>query len=88
MKVKTLKAHMNGYGDKFEKAKGDEYEVPDVHAEPLIAAGLVEDPNAPAPRPARRRAKKPAAARAAVPAPSDQPEMVAADKSGDNGAVG
>lgn len=88
MKVKTRVEHGNGYGDKYLKAKGDEYEVPDVHAKPLIAAGLVEDPNAPAPRPARRRAKKPAAARAAVPAPSDRPEMVAADKSGDNGADG
>lgn len=43
MKVKTLKAHMNGYGDKFEKAKGDEYEIPDVHAGPLIAAKLAAE---------------------------------------------
>lgn len=43
MKVKTLKPHMNGYGDKFEKAKGDEYEIPDVHAGPLIAAKLAAE---------------------------------------------
>lgn len=43
MKVKTLKPHMNGYGDKFEKAKGDEYEIPDVHARPLIAAKLAAE---------------------------------------------
>ncbi|MFA5989686.1 MAG: hypothetical protein WC803_08785 [Sphingomonas sp.] len=46
MKVKALKPHMNGYGDKFEKAKGDEYEIPDVHAAPLIAAKLAADVNA------------------------------------------
>ena len=65
MKVKTLIPHMNGYGDKFEKAKGDEYEVPDVHAGPLIAAGLVEDPAARPPRPARSPKAKPAARPAA-----------------------
>jgi len=43
MKVKALKPHNNGYGDKFEKAKGDEYEMPDDHAKPLIAAKLVAE---------------------------------------------
>lgn len=76
MKVKALKPHNNGYGDKFEKAKGDEYEIPDDHAGPLIAAGLVEDVNARPPRPARRRAAKPAAARPA------------AEVAGENGAKG
>lgn len=66
MKVKALKPHNNGYGAKFEKAKGDEYEMPDDHAAPLIAAGLVEDVNARPPRPPRRRATKPAAARPAA----------------------
>lgn len=42
MKVKTLVAHMNGYGDKFEKAVGDEYDMPAEHAGPLIEAGLAE----------------------------------------------
>lgn len=43
MKVKTRVEHGNGYGDKYLKAKGDEYEVPDVHAGPLIAAKLVAE---------------------------------------------
>lgn len=45
MKVKTLIPHNNGYGDKFEKAKGDEYEIPSEDAAPLIDAGLVADVN-------------------------------------------
>lgn len=40
MKVETLIAHMNGYGPAFEKAVGDQYEIPDEHAGPLIDAGL------------------------------------------------
>ena len=43
MKVKTLKPHANGYGGRFEKAKGAEYEIPDAHAAPLIFAGLVAE---------------------------------------------
>lgn len=43
MKVKTLIAHMNGYGDAFEKNVGDEYDMPDAHAAPLIEAGLAEE---------------------------------------------
>lgn len=43
MKVKTLKPHTNGYGDKFEKAKGDEYEIPAADAKPLIAGKLVAE---------------------------------------------
>lgn len=43
MKVKTLKPHMNGYGDTFEKKKGTEYDVPDEHAGPLIDAELVAE---------------------------------------------
>lgn len=44
-KVKTLKAHNNGYGKKFIKAKGDEYEHPDPDA--LIDAKLIELVDAP-----------------------------------------
>lgn len=43
MKVKTLSDHRNGYGDKYLKAKGDVYEIPDQHATPLIAAKLVAE---------------------------------------------
>ncbi|WP_066526699.1 hypothetical protein [Erythrobacter sp. CCH5-A1] len=82
MKVKTLIPHMNGYGDKFEKAKGDEYDVPDVHAGPLIAAGLVEDPEARPPRPARRRSKKPASPPPVDPPSSDQAEAPAGGNDG------
>lgn len=42
MKVKALLAHMNGWGDKFEKQPGDCYDLPDEHAGPLIDAGLAE----------------------------------------------
>lgn len=43
MKVKALKSHSNGYGAKFEKAKGDEYEIPATDAAPLITAKLVAE---------------------------------------------
>lgn len=43
MKVKTIKAHANGYGAKFEKATGDEYEIPDASAKTLIDEGLIEE---------------------------------------------
>lgn len=40
VKVKALRAHSNGFGDKYEKAKGDEYDVADPTA--LVDAKLVE----------------------------------------------
>lgn len=40
VKVKALRAHSNGFGDKYEKAKGDEYDVVDPTA--LVDAKLVE----------------------------------------------
>ncbi|NJM51081.1 MAG: hypothetical protein HC843_09565 [Sphingomonadales bacterium] len=43
MKVKTLKAHSNGYGDKFEKAAGDVYEVSAEMATTLAGHGFVEE---------------------------------------------
>jgi len=43
MKVKTLKPHNNGYGDKFEKTKGYEYSLPDAAAKTLIAANKVSE---------------------------------------------
>ena len=43
MKVKALKPHMNGYGDKYVKAKDDTYDVPDHAAGPLINKGMVEE---------------------------------------------
>lgn len=43
MKVKALKPHNNGYGEKFTKAKGDTYEVPDGSAKMLIDKGFVEE---------------------------------------------
>lgn len=62
MKVKTLIPHANGYGATFSKAVGDAYEIPDLNAGPLIAAGLVAEVNARPRRPAPRRSKMPAAA--------------------------
>lgn len=41
MKVKTVNPHNNGYGEKFEKAKGDVYSLPDKAAQTLIKARLV-----------------------------------------------
>jgi hypothetical protein len=41
MKVRTLRAHRNGFGEKFLKADGDEYEHP--HPEGDIVAGLIEN---------------------------------------------
>lgn len=43
MKVKTLKAHSNGYGDKFEKAVGDVYDVSAEMAKTLAGHGFVEE---------------------------------------------
>lgn len=43
MKVKALKAHNNGYGDKFEKAVGDVYDVTDEMATTLAGHGFVEE---------------------------------------------
>lgn len=42
MKVKTLIPHQNGWGDKFDKAKGDEYDLPEADAAGLIEEGLIE----------------------------------------------
>lgn len=41
MKVEVIKDHGNGHGDKWEKAKGDTYDLPDAQAETLIAEKLV-----------------------------------------------
>lgn len=60
MKVKTLKPHNNGYGDKFEKAEGDEYELPAQHAAPLIDAGLIEEGGEAPAKPAGKSSGKPA----------------------------
>ena len=43
MKVKTLREHMNGFGAKAQKAKGDEYEVPEKIGKNLVATGMVEE---------------------------------------------
>jgi hypothetical protein len=43
MKVKALKAHSNGYGEKFEKAAGDVYEVTPEMAKTLAGHGFVEE---------------------------------------------
>lgn len=40
VKVKALRPHSNGFGDKYEKALGDEYDVADPTA--LVDAKLVE----------------------------------------------
>ena len=41
MKVKTLMTHSNGYGEKFEKRRGDEYDHPD--AQSLINSKVVKE---------------------------------------------
>lgn len=43
MKVKTLKPHENGYGEKYAKAKGAVYSLPADMAKTLIAQGFVEE---------------------------------------------
>jgi hypothetical protein len=43
VKVKALKRHYNGYGGKFAKDKGDEYEMPDEQVKALITAKLVSE---------------------------------------------
>lgn len=43
MKVKTLKPHFNGWGDEWGKTAGDEYDLPDEDARPLIKSGKVEE---------------------------------------------
>ena len=42
MKVKALRVHQNGHGDKFEKEIGDEYSLLDSEGERLVRRGLVE----------------------------------------------
>jgi hypothetical protein len=68
MKVRAKRPHGNGYGTRWSKKKGDTYELPDEHAAPLIAQGLIE--KEPPAKPARKTAprKKPAAKPAVAPA--------------------
>lgn len=40
--VKTLRPHGNAYGDKYQKAEGAEYELPEAQAKQLVADGLAE----------------------------------------------
>ncbi len=42
MKVITIEAHGNVFGDQYEKAVDDSYECPDDHAAALIASGVVK----------------------------------------------
>ena len=41
MKVKTLRAHSNTYGDAYDKEPGDEYDHPEPRV--LIDDGVVEE---------------------------------------------
>lgn len=41
MKVKTIKPHSNGHGEKYSKTKGDEYDHPNPTAD--IKAGFVKE---------------------------------------------
>lgn len=43
MRVKTVKPHQNGCGDKVNKTKGDEYECSEATGKQLVALGLVEE---------------------------------------------
>ena len=43
MKVKTLESHTNVFGDSFDKSKDSIYDLPDDHANALIASGVVEE---------------------------------------------
>lgn len=64
MKVRVKVEHHNGYGAAWTKKPNSTYEIPDEHAAPLIAAGLVVEEKAKvaaAPKP--RRAPKPVAAK-------------------------
>jgi len=42
MKVRVKAPHGNAYGTAWAKKPGDVYGLPDEHAAPLIAAGLIE----------------------------------------------
>lgn len=42
LKVKTLVAHDNSYGDKFHKQVGSVYELPEQDAQNLIDQKIVE----------------------------------------------
>lgn len=60
MLVKTLFPHLNTFGAKYEKAVGDQYELPEDSATPLIAEELVEavaENAAPAGKPRRKAGK-------------------------------
>lgn len=61
MLVKTLFPHVNNFGAKFEKSVGDEYELPEGSAAPLIDEKLIEAlaDQAPPAGKARRKAGRP-----------------------------
>lgn len=81
MKVRVKVEHHNGYGDAWTKKPNSTYEVPDEHAGPLIASGLVvEEKGKVASDPKPRRAAKPAAAK--KPAPAKATETGADDNKG------
>lgn len=42
MKVITIEAHGNVFGDKYEKDADEGYDCPDDHAAALIASGVVK----------------------------------------------
>lgn len=62
MQVRTIKAHTNGFGRRFQKAVGDTYEAGLDEARRLIKFGLVEAAQTtPPPKrraPARKKAVK------------------------------
>jgi hypothetical protein len=60
IKVRALREHGNRFGEKYRKAEGDEYDVPESDAVSLAAQGLVasiDDETQPAEAPKRRRRK-------------------------------
>ncbi|MEO0033518.1 MAG: hypothetical protein RIS94_3276 [Pseudomonadota bacterium] len=42
MKVKTIRAHRNVWGESYDKAEGDTYDLPDDQAAALVDTGDVE----------------------------------------------
>lgn len=56
MLVKTLKAHTNGFGEKFAKAEGDIYDHPNPDV--LIERGKVEPTDVTVPKTRRRRGRR------------------------------
>jgi len=64
-RVRTVRGHQNLYGDKPNKAAGDEYDLPDNLVGSLVGAGLIEAADAsaeasvvPPPASAKTKAKK------------------------------